>query len=136
MFSGKWFEMTKPVPASTLCAMARAAWAFQQGLEDDEFDLQEQIWWEVPWEHWLELPLAFKWSAVEDDPPVPEEVWKQLIGQKLGKGMHFTHEGKECYSIAFDAPRGAKLGYVLTEEDVRDLQFLHGVETKYIDMEA
>lgn len=137
LIKGKLFQATKPVPASLLSEMALGhSWVnYPDESEDLYHKCDAEMNWATPWHDFLGLSFTYEFNDEEDDyPPIPPEVKKQLIGQKLKRGLHFVYKGKECYVIGGTLPDNP-LGCELTEEDVARIYVIYAVDARYIDMD-
>ena len=92
--------------------------------------------------HWkdilyqLDVPLCFDWNDEEEPPnPIPDTVLSQLVGQKIGSGMRFNFDGKECYVVGCDFTE-SRIGSIVEWGDIPTVTTLSAVETRYIDMKA
>lgn len=138
VIEGKSFELNAPVAISRLVEMARKS---GHAGEADE-GLNEDLCWGHEWRK-LGHPFTFRFIDYYGEGEVlPGDVFLQLVGQKLSRGLHFTFLGKECYVIDVSFIRQhyftpkliVQCGDTITEKILYRVGCMDAVETRFIDM--
>lgn len=135
--------ISAPIPASVLRGISlwasQANWTSADG-DKEIIKFDEECFWE-PALNILGIPVAYYAHCAQDmgeDVPdtIDDGILAQLIGQEVHAGMRFTYEGKECYVVGIGLGKFEReaIGSLLTAK--YEIDFLIGVETRFIDMDA
>lgn len=123
------------VPASALTRYTR------EHVVEEHWEEAVQKWYaSFDWSdaaHHFHIPTVAYFA--ENEVRIPNEIEKQLVGQKALPGVRVMYEGIECLAIEFRHDDAIPLGGVMTVEyikGIRDEYFLSLIPANCVDLDS